>query len=71
MEEINVALMYGLFSTERVLDIIKNKPQSVELVLTGRYAKKEIIEAADLVTEMRLIKHYFNDGVNARKGIEM
>ncbi|MBQ7612078.1 MAG: cob(I)yrinic acid a,c-diamide adenosyltransferase [Spirochaetaceae bacterium] len=71
MEEINVALMYGLFSTERVLDIIKNKPQSVELVLTGRYAKKEIIETADLVTEMRLIKHYFNDGVNARKGIEM
>lgn len=71
MEEINVALMYGLLSTERILKIIKNKPETVELVLTGRYAKKEIIEAADLVTEMKMIKHYYNQGVSARKGIEM
>ena len=71
MEEINVALMYGLLSTERILKIIKNKPETVELVLTGRYAKKEIIEAADLVTEMKMIKHYYNQRVSARKGIEM
>ena len=71
MEEINVALMYGLLSTERILKIIKNKPETVELVLTGRYAKKEIIEAADLVTEMKMIKHYYNQGVSARKGLEM
>lgn len=71
MEEVNVALMYGLFDVQRILDIMKNKPKSVELVLTGRYARKEIIEAADLVTEMRMIKHYFNEGVPARKGIEM
>ncbi|PIE98666.1 MAG: cob(I)yrinic acid a,c-diamide adenosyltransferase [Treponema sp.] len=70
MEEVNVALMLDLFETERVLKIMKNKPKSVELVLTGRYAKKEIMEAADLVTEMRMVKHYFNDGVKARKGIE-
>lgn len=70
MEEVNVALLYGLFDIERILHIIKNKPESVELVLTGRYANKKIIEAADLVTEMKMIKHYFNDGVQARRGIE-
>lgn len=63
--------MYGLLSTERILEIIKNKPETVELVLTGRYAKKEIMDAADLVTEMKMIKHYYNQGVPARKGIEM
>ena len=67
MEEVNVALLYGLFDIERILHIIKNKPESVELVLTGRYANKKIIEAADLVTEMKMIKHYFNDGVQARR----
>lgn len=70
MEEINVALLYGLFEVERILNIIKNKPESVELVLTGRYANKQIIEAADLVTEMKMIKHYYNEGVQARRGIE-
>lgn len=70
MEEINVAMMYDIFPTEKILDIIKNKPEHVELVLTGRYAKREIIEVADLVTEMRMIKHYYLDGVQARKGIE-
>lgn len=70
MEEINVALLYGLFGIGRVLDIIKNKPEGVELVLTGRYADKQIIEAADLVTEMKMVKHYFNEGVQARRGIE-
>ena len=70
MEEVNVALLYGLFDIERILHLIKNKPESVELVLTGRYANKKIMEAADLVTEMKMIKHYFNEGVQARRGIE-
>ncbi|MDH5783850.1 MAG: cob(I)yrinic acid a,c-diamide adenosyltransferase, partial [Candidatus Bathyarchaeota archaeon] len=52
------------------LQLIKNKPKHVELILTGRYAHSKIIEAADLVTEMREIKHPFTQGVKPRKGIE-
>jgi cob(I)alamin adenosyltransferase len=59
-----------LIETERVVELIKKKPKHVELVLTGRYAPNEIIEAADLVTEMREIKHPYNKGFQARKGIE-
>jgi len=70
LDEINVAVKFGLIKLENVLPILKNKPEHVELVLTGRYAAPEIIEIADLVTEMRLIKHYYDRGVQARKGIE-
>lgn len=70
LDEINIALKYNIFTTEKVLSIIKNKPDHVELILTGRYAKKEIIEVADLVTEMRMLKHYYSEGVTARTGIE-
>jgi len=70
LDEINVALSLKLVKIERVLELIKNKPRHVELVLTGRRAPDEIIEAADLVTEMREIKHPFNKGCQARKGIE-
>jgi len=56
--------------TEKVVELIKSKPKHVELVLTGRYAPNEIIEVADLVTEMREVKHPFNKGHKARKGIE-
>lgn len=70
LDEINIALNFNLVDLSDVLDIIKNKPDDVELVLTGRYAPKEIIDVADLVTEMKEIKHYYNDGVIARKGIE-
>ena len=70
LDEINVALSLKLVKIERVLELIKNKPRHVELVLTGRCAPDEIIEAADLVTEMREIKHPFNKGFQARKGIE-
>lgn len=70
LDEVNVALNLGLISLERVLELIKNKPKHVELVLTGRYAPKELIEAADLVTEMKEVKHPFNEGVQAREGIE-
>jgi cob(I)alamin adenosyltransferase len=70
LDEINVALNLKLVHLEKVLELIKNKPTHVELVLTGRYAPKEIIEAADLVTDMKAVKHPFNNGYQARKGIE-
>lgn len=70
LDEINIALYYNLFPIDEVIDIIKNKPENVELILTGRYAPQEIIDIADLVTEMREIKHYYVKGVVAREGIE-
>jgi len=70
LDEINVALHLKLISLERVLELIKNKPEHVELILTGRYAPKEIIDVADLVTEMREVKHPYRSGYQARKGIE-
>lgn len=70
LDEINVALNLKLVSLEKVLQLIKNKPKHVELILTGRYAPNEIIDIADLVTEMREVKHPFNRGYEARKGIE-
>jgi len=70
LDEVTVAITFGLISVEDVLSLIRKKPGNVELVLTGRGAPDEIIEAADLVTEMREIKHPFNAGIKARKGIE-
>jgi len=70
LDEINVALNLKLIKTEKVIELIKKKPKHVELILTGRYAPDEIIEAADLVTEMREVKHPYNKGFQARKGIE-
>jgi len=70
LDEVNVALNLKLVRTERVLQLIKDKPAQTELVLTGRKAPKEIIEAADLVTEMVEVKHPYNKGFKARKGIE-
>ncbi|MDI6905527.1 MAG: cob(I)yrinic acid a,c-diamide adenosyltransferase [Candidatus Bathyarchaeia archaeon] len=70
LDEINVALNLKLIKIERVLELIRNKPKHVELILTGRYAPDKIIEAANLVTEMREVKHPYNKGFQARKGIE-
>jgi len=70
MEEANVAVTCGLFPVSRLLDMIDRKPDDIELVLTGRGAAPEIIEKADLVTEMKEIKHYYHKGVQARTGIE-
>jgi cob(I)alamin adenosyltransferase len=70
LDEINVALYFQLFSEESVLQLMEEKPQHVELIMTGRYAPEPIIHRADLVTEMREIKHYYQQGVPARKGIE-
>ncbi|HNR12807.1 MAG TPA: cob(I)yrinic acid a,c-diamide adenosyltransferase [Thermodesulfobacteriota bacterium] len=70
LDEIAVAVHFGLIPLEDVLSLIKEKPSFVELVLTGRYADPALIEAASLVTEMKDIKHYYDQGVAARKGIE-
>ncbi|MBT8351701.1 MAG: cob(I)yrinic acid a,c-diamide adenosyltransferase [Deltaproteobacteria bacterium] len=70
IEEGNVAIMCGLFSAQDLLDGIEKKPENMEIVITGRSAAPEIIEKADLVTEMKEIKHYYNIGVKARVGIE-
>jgi len=70
LDEIFVAIHKGLIATQQVLDLLGKKPSSVELILTGRYAPPEIVQRADLVTEMRLIKHPFDQGIPARCGIE-
>lgn len=70
LDEINVALHLGLIEVETVLELIARKPRHTELVLTGRYAHPEIMEKADLITEMTEIKHYYHTGVPAREGIE-
>jgi cob(I)alamin adenosyltransferase len=70
LDEINVAVYFKLLEEKEILDFIDQKPKSVELILTGRYAPPSFIDKADLVTEMKEIKHYFQNGVNARKGIE-
>ncbi len=70
LDEVNVAVSMGLISVEEVLGLMRGKPVAVELVLTGRNARDAVIEEADLVTEMREIKHYYEKGVKARRGIE-
>ena len=70
LDEINVAVAFGLLPAEAVQDLLSLKPGSMELVLTGRYADPKIMEKADLVTEMKNQKHYFAQGVPDRKGIE-
>jgi len=70
MDEVNVALAFGLVSLEEVIRVIRDRPEDVELILTGRKAAPEVIELADLVTECVLIKHPYDSGVTARRGIE-
>jgi cob(I)alamin adenosyltransferase len=70
LDEANVAATMRLVSLQKLLDLIDSRPEGVELVLTGRWAPSEILDRADLVTEMREIKHYYHRGVPARKGIE-
>ncbi len=70
LDELNIAIYYGLISIDEVLRLIKDKPSHVELVITGRYAPDKLLKAADLVTEMKEVRHYYQKGVQARKGIE-
>jgi len=71
LDEINVAIDYGLIPLSDFLHLLDTKPSRVELILTGRNARPEVIERADLVTEMIDRKHYYREGVSARKGIEI
>lgn len=70
MEEGAMTEKFGIISTEDILKMIQNKPDQTELIITGRGASDKLIAAADLVTEMKEIKHYYQAGVPARRGIE-
>ena len=70
LDEINTAHFFHLITVDEMLQFVKDKPDGIELVFTGRYAPQEVIDAADLVTEMVEVKHYYNKGTLSRKGIE-
>ncbi|MEO0074900.1 MAG: cob(I)yrinic acid a,c-diamide adenosyltransferase [candidate division WOR-3 bacterium] len=70
LDEINVAIDYGLIKLSDVVKLIKSCPKQIELILTGRYAPKELIEIADLVSEIKEIKHPYQKGFVSRKGID-
>ena len=70
LDEINVAIDYGLVKLSDVLELVKNCPKSIELILTGRYAPKELIDLADLVSEIKEIKHPYMKGYVSREGID-
>lgn len=69
-DEVTIAIFYRLFTDAELIEILKNRPQNVEVVLTGRYASQELIDFADLVTEMAEVKHYYQQGVESRDGID-
>lgn len=70
LDEVNVAIWFGVLTTEDVLAFLDERPEDVEVVLTGRRAPQALIDRADLVTEMREVKHYYQQGIGARLGIE-
>jgi cob(I)alamin adenosyltransferase len=70
LDEVCVSIYFRLFSDEEILTFMKQKPENVELILTGRYCPDNLMDKADLVTEMKEIKHYYQEGITARKGIE-
>ncbi len=70
LDEVNIAIHMGLLDVKSVVEIVKDRPKGVELVLTGRYAPQEILDMADLITEMKEIRHPYQKGIPAREGIE-
>jgi cob(I)alamin adenosyltransferase len=70
LDEINVAIWFGLLTAKQVLEFLDRRPESVEIILTGRNAPQEIIQYADLVSEIKEVKHYYHQGILARNGIE-
>ena len=70
LDDVNLAVQHGLVHVDQVLELLDQRPATVELVLTGRDAHPELLAAADLVTEMRQIKHYHDMGVAPREGID-
>ena len=70
LDEVNIAVAWKLIEIDRVIELIDNKPADVDLILTGRYADQKLIERADLVTEMKEVKHPYASGTLAKKGID-
>lgn len=70
LDELTIAIYYSLLSVDQVMETLKLKHSKTEIIITGRYAPKELIDLADLVTDMTEVKHYYNQGVAARDGIE-
>ena len=70
LDELNIVLRYGYLDLHEVVEFLSNKPEMLHVIVTGRNAKPELIEAADLVTDMTMVKHPFRAGVKAQKGIE-
>ena len=70
LDEMNTANYFGLIKIEDLIGLIKKTPSKMELILTGRNASKKLIQLADLVTEMKEVKHYYKEGIKSRKGIE-
>jgi cob(I)alamin adenosyltransferase len=70
LDEANIAIFYNLYTSQELIGVLRQKPESTEIVITGRYATQEMIDFSDLVTEMVEVKHYYQKGVVARKGIE-
>lgn len=70
LDEANIAIDMGFIDLDEMIDVLKNKPEEMEIVLTGRNAKQEIVDIAHLVSEIKPVKHYWNTGIAARKGIE-
>lgn len=70
LDEVNYAIHFGMLETDEVAKLIQERPPRLNMILTGRYAPEELIQLADTVTEMTLIKHAFQKGIRARKGIE-
>ena len=70
LDEANIAVFFSLFTVDELLEVIRERKPECEVVVTGRYAPQKLIDEADLVTEMREIKHYYASGVEARTGIE-
>ncbi len=70
LDEINYAISYGMLETGQVLELLNNKPKRLHMILTGRNAPQEVIDVADTVTEMRMVKHAYKQGIKAARGIE-
>jgi len=70
LDEVNYAVHFGLISVEDVVKLMDSRPENIELILTGRYARPEVISRADVVLEMKKIKHHYDKGIGAREGIE-
>ena len=70
LDEINYAIHFGMISAGEVAELIQKRPERLNMILTGRYAEQQLIDLADTVTEMTLVKHAFQKGIRARKGIE-